>query len=58
MAKQLDRLPDQDDRVYVAKRADCTELASGYSEATRSLKALEKEHEKQKARSRGSDFEL
>jgi hypothetical protein len=57
-AKQQDHSPSLDDRVYVVSRADQVELASGYPEAKRNLERLEKEQEKQKAKSRGSDFEM
>lgn len=57
-AQRQDHSPSLDDRVYVVSRADHVELASGYPEAKRNLERLEKEQEKQKARSRGSDFEM
>lgn len=57
-AQLQDNLPSLDDRVYVFSRPEHVELASGYPEAKRNLERLEKEQEKQKSRSRGSDFEM
>ena len=57
-SQRQDHSPSLDDRVYVVSRANQVELASGYPEAKRNLERLEKQQEKQKARSRGSDFEM